>query len=63
MVCREVKGLSLRQVSARTGICYGILGRIENGKFKPKFEYIVKLSDLYGVPLERIAKEARKDWK
>jgi transcriptional regulator with XRE-family HTH domain len=58
---RKAKRLSLRQVTAHSDICYGILCRIEHGKFKPKFEYIVKLSELYGVRLERLAQEARKD--
>ena len=60
-VCREIKGLSLRDAAERTGICYNVLSRMERGENRPSFDAVAKLAKLYGLRLERLAKEARKD--
>lgn len=59
-LCREIKGLSLRDVEKATGISNASLSQLETGKHEPTFSKVVKLADLYGVRLERLAKEARK---
>ncbi len=59
-LCREIRGLTLRDVEKSTGISNASLSQLETGKHEPSFSRVVKLADLYGVRLERLAKEARK---
>jgi HTH-type transcriptional regulator, competence development regulator len=59
-LCREIKGMTLRDVEKHTGISNASLSQFEIGKHEPSFSRVVKLADLYGVRLERLAKEARK---
>lgn len=59
-LCRDLKGLSLRQVEKGTGISNATLCQLEKGLYGLSFMNAVKLSDFYGVSLDRLAKQIRK---
>lgn len=45
---RELKGLTMRQVSERLGVSESCYCLYENGQRKPSFETLVKLAEIYG---------------
>lgn len=59
-LCREMKGLSLRDVEKETGISNARISQIEGGAPGFGFHNAVKLCDLYGITLERLAETVRK---
>ncbi len=58
-LCREMKGLTLREVEAKTGISNAFVSQVETGKTGLGFENAIKLCDLYGITLERLADTVR----
>jgi len=58
-LCRELKGFSLREVEAQTGITNAFICQIETGKSMPSFEKAVILCDFYGLSLEKLASTVR----
>jgi transcriptional regulator with XRE-family HTH domain len=53
--CREMKGLSLRQVEAATGISNAYICQLESGRAEPSLRTAKALSECYGITLERMA--------
>lgn len=49
---REARGLTLTDVSARTGISKSTLSRLENGQRRPTLELLLPLAQDYRVPLD-----------
>lgn len=60
-LCREMKNLSLREVEAATGLSKSRIGQIENGAPGLSFKSAVKLCDLYGITLDRLAATIRSN--
>ena len=61
-VCREVKGLTLREVEEATGISNAFLSQLENGKVSDmSFRRAVILCDFYRIPVERLAQKVREE--
>jgi transcriptional regulator with XRE-family HTH domain len=58
-LCREMKGLSLRDVEMLTGVSNPTISQAENGHHGLKFVTAVKLCDAYGISLERLAATIR----
>lgn len=55
-VAREIKGLTLRELEAETGISNSLLSQIETGQVKePSFRNVVKIAKALGLTLERLA--------
>jgi len=59
-LCRELKGLTLRDVEKATGLSNAFISQIETGKVGIGFVNAVKLCDFYGITLERLADTIRK---
>lgn len=57
--CREIKGLTLREVATATGISNAFISQLERGKSGLSFELAVKLCDFYGIKLDRLANAVR----
>lgn len=56
-IARECKGMTLRQLEARTGISNALLSQIETGHVKqPGFQNVVKIAKVLGLKLDRLAK-------
>jgi hypothetical protein len=56
---REKKGLTLRAVEVATGISNPLISQIESGHIKPpSFKNVIKLCDVYAIPLKRLINEA-----
>lgn len=55
LLCREMKGETLRQVAAKTGLSNGFISQIECGHALPGLGAAVVLCDHYGIKLERLA--------
>lgn len=53
---RQGEGLSLREVSAITGVSAATLSRIENGKGVPDSTTLVRLAGWLGIPLDGLMK-------
>ena len=51
-VLRERRGLTLADLSARTGISKSTLSRLETGQRRPSLELLLPLSRIYDVPLD-----------
>ena len=52
---RDAKGLSLRQVEAKSGISNAFVSQMESGKVKqPSPVILYKLAETYGVPYESL---------
>jgi transcriptional regulator with XRE-family HTH domain len=49
---REERGLTLTEMSERTGISKSTLSRLENGQRKPSLELLLPLAQAYRVPLD-----------
>jgi len=60
-LCRELKGLTLRDVEKATGLSNAFISQIETGKVGIGFVNAVKLCDFYGITLERLADTIRKN--
>jgi transcriptional regulator with XRE-family HTH domain len=59
-LCREMKGLTLRDVERLTGISNACISQAENGHHGLTFKNAVKLCDVYGISLDRFAKTVRQ---
>ena len=60
--CRRVKGKTLREVEAESGISNGYLSQLETGKIKdPGLFLIAKLAKYYGVKLDELLEEVKDD--
>lgn len=57
------KDLSLRKVESLTGINYAHLHQIENSKYTPKLDILVKLAPIYGFEVKTIIEDAEKSIK
>lgn len=60
-LCREMKGLTLREVEKATGLSNAFVSQIETGKTKLGFESAIVLCDFYGITLDRLADLIRKE--
>jgi transcriptional regulator with XRE-family HTH domain len=49
---REERGITLTEVSERTGISKSTLSRLENGQRRPSLELLLPLAQTYRVPLD-----------
>jgi transcriptional regulator with XRE-family HTH domain len=49
---RETRGITLTEVSERTGISKSTLSRLENGQRRPSLELLLPLAQTYRVPLD-----------
>lgn len=49
---REERGITLTEVSDRTGISKSTLSRLENGQRRPSLELLLPLAQTYRVPLD-----------
>lgn len=58
-LCRELKGLTLREVEKLTGLSNATISQAENGHHGLTFKNAVKLCDVYGISLDRLAKNVR----
>ena len=54
---REKKGLSLREMSERTGIHFSNIGKIEKGKYNVGIDLIKKICDVLECTIEIKAAE------
>ncbi|MBE7467777.1 MAG: helix-turn-helix transcriptional regulator [Anaerolineales bacterium] len=55
---REKQGISLRQLASMLAInSHSFISEIETGKKKPSLELVIKVSDLFNVPLEQLARD------
>lgn len=56
---REARGLSLREVEAKTGISNAFFSQIESGKVKrPSPVMLYKLAELFGISYEELMERA-----
>ena len=60
-LCREMKGLSLRDAEAKSGISNARISQIENGAHGFSFHTAIKLCDLYGISLDRLAATVKRE--
>ena len=51
-VLRDARGMNDFQVAKATGIDPATFGHWKAGKYTPKIDKIMKIADLFGVPLE-----------
>jgi transcriptional regulator with XRE-family HTH domain len=51
---REQRGLTLTEMSERTGISKSTLSRLENGQRRPSLELLLPLAQAYRVPLDEL---------
>lgn len=51
---REQRGMTLTDVSERTGISKSTLSRLENGQRRPSLELLLPLAQAYRVPLDEL---------
>lgn len=58
-LCRELKGLTLREVEEQTGICNATICQAEKGQHGLTFKNAVTLCDFYGLSLDRLAETVR----
>jgi transcriptional regulator with XRE-family HTH domain len=49
---RDQRGITLAELSARTGISRSTLSRLENGQRRPSLELLLPLAQAYRVPLD-----------
>lgn len=58
-LCRELKGLTIRQVESKTGLSNAIISQYETRGTEPGLRNAVILCDFYGITLERLADTVR----
>ena len=58
---REAKGLSQREVAKKIGVANTSYFTWERGKTKPKKDNLLKLSDVFGIPYEKLVKDEAAD--
>jgi transcriptional regulator with XRE-family HTH domain len=58
-LCREMKKLTIRDVEKLTGISNATVSQLENGRHGLTFVNAIKLCDLYGISLNRLASTVR----
>ncbi len=51
---RQLRGVTLADLSADTGISVSTLSRLESGQRKPNLELLLPLARAYGVPLDEL---------
>jgi transcriptional regulator with XRE-family HTH domain len=51
---RELRGLTITDVTARTGISKSTLSRLETGQRRPSLELLLPLAQTYDVPLDEL---------
>ena len=51
---RSIRGVSLADIAASTGISKSTLSRLETGQRKPSLELLLPLAQAYGVPLDEL---------
>lgn len=56
---RQLRNMTLRELSKRTGISVGYLSEIERNEKKPNFDYMVLIAKALNVQLEDLYKEIR----
>jgi transcriptional regulator with XRE-family HTH domain len=54
---RQRRGLTLRELGDRLDVDYGYVGRMERGEKIPNLEMLLKISDLFGVSLDQLARD------
>lgn len=59
-LCRELKGLTLREVEKITGISNAMISQYETKGIEPGFRNAVLLCDCYGIKLDRMANIIRE---
>lgn len=61
-MAREIKGVSLRDLEAETGISNALLSQIETGHVKqPGFQNVVKIARALNVKLDTLAEHCVTD--
>ena len=59
-LARELKGWTLRDLEAKTGVSNPQLSQIETGKVKdPGLSTVVRIADALGLSMDRVAATAR----
>lgn len=51
---RAERGLSRKEVADKVGVNPQTIGYLERGDYNPSLELAMKLSDLFGVPIEAL---------
>lgn len=54
---RNSSGLTDADVSEKANIARSTISEWKNGRSEPKFEIVLKLCGLFGVPIEKFVKE------
>jgi len=55
---RQRRGMSMRALAEELGFAtHGYLGDLESGRRKPSLALALKIADLFGVPLEQLARD------
>jgi transcriptional regulator with XRE-family HTH domain len=57
---RVARGLSLRALSARVGMPYSTLSKLENGKMAMTYDKLIKLAQGLGIDLQELVAEAQQ---
>ena len=60
-LCRELKGMTLRQVEKKTGLSNAVISQYENGHAEPGLRAAIAICDCYGLTLDRLAEPIRKE--
>ncbi|WP_129731941.1 MULTISPECIES: helix-turn-helix domain-containing protein [Bacillaceae] len=53
-ICREKKGLKQVEVAQIIGVANNTLSGYESGKYEPSLSMLIRLAELYEVPIEYI---------
>ncbi len=55
---RQKRGISLRQLASMLEInAHSFISEIETGKKRPSLELVIKVADLFDLPLEQLARD------
>lgn len=60
---REKRGLSLRQLAAKSGVHHMSLFRLESGRLDPQLSTLLKLCDALGITLNQLVGVASRPRK